>query len=412
MRKRFYIAIGISVLALLAFGIQNSNTKKSLWHLENKNTQYVAGKPIQLHFSSNTTTDEKAQLFIIHSYGKTIVEGQMTNGKIKFDIPKIYTQKTGVISWFFIHPNTTPTHGKIEIIPNNQTKTLIENYLGPRSILAGGTDFTMMVTVPTDSYDNPKTEGTTVTVFDQFLSDIRSENLKTKDFIVWKNIYSNRKSGQLIASSSCDKTTTKEIETEVYPNIATDFTIQYTRNHDFADGNQISTISTSVIRDAYGNIVSDGTTVVFNILTKKQAFLKTVGTTINGIASGQILHPDHPDTYTITGYVTGIAKSNTIAVTYKPILESFRYAFSNHNRKIIVGPLTSFMGQLVPDGIKVSLRIFHNNQWVETLTEFSSRGMATFKLPRDFYKENNYHFEITALGITQKIKTKVYDTSK
>jgi hypothetical protein len=39
---------------------------------------------------------------------------------------------------------------------------------------------------------------------------------------------------------------------------------------------------------------------------------------------------------------------------YKPILSDFKIFFSEHNRKL-AGPLNSFMGQLVPDGIKVVL---------------------------------------------------------
>jgi hypothetical protein len=41
-----------------------------------------------------------------------------------------------------------------EIIPIKNTQTQIENYLGPPSILAGK-EFTMMVAVPTDGFDNP-----------------------------------------------------------------------------------------------------------------------------------------------------------------------------------------------------------------------------------------------------------------
>lgn len=411
MRKTAYILASLFILSLLAFGTSLSYSTKNEIHLETKTYQFIAGNPIQLVFSSNSNTDKK-QLYIIHSYGKTLLESKNQNGKITFEIPTIYTQKTGVVSWFLIGDGNEQTKGTFEIIPNNKTKTQIENYLGPRSILAGGSEFTMMVTVPTDSYDNPKQEGTQVDIKDQFLNAVNTETKKTKNFITWKNIYSNQKSGQILASTSSGQTVSKEIETEVYPNIATDFTIGYSRNHNYADGNQITTISSSIIKDQYGNIVSDGTTVLFNIKTKNDLNLKTLGTTINGIASGQILHPDHLDTYTITGYVTGIAKSNSITVEYKPIISTFSYHFSNKNRQITVGPLTSFMGQLVPDGIKVTLKIYARNKLIETLLADSSRGIATFNLPVEFYKEKGYRFEITTLGITQKTETKNYDTSK
>jgi hypothetical protein len=297
-------------------------------------------------------------------------------------------------------------------VPNNKTKTLIENYLGPRSILAGGAEFTMMVAVPTDSYDNPKPDETLVVIKHQFLDIVTTETKKTKNFIAWKNIYSSIKSGQILSSTASEKTVTKEIETEVYPNIATDFSIFYSRNHDYADGNQITTITTSVIKDRFGNIVSDGTTVLFNISTKNKTLLKTIGTTINGIAAGQILHPDHADIYSITGYVIGIAKSNAIVLDYKQIISSFNYSFSKSNRQITVGPLYSFMGQLVPDGIKVTVKIFHENKLVNTLLEETSKGIARFNITQDFYKEKQYNFEISTLGVTTKTKNINYDINK
>jgi hypothetical protein len=58
------------------------------------------------------------------------------------------------------------------------------------------------------------------------------------------------------------------------------------------------------------------------------------------------------------------------------------------------------MGQLVPDGIKVVLKIFHEDS-VSTLQERQLKGFANFDIPSDFYKEKNYHFEIQTLGITK-----------
>jgi hypothetical protein len=410
MKKTFYILLSLWLLLLFAFEAPSFIAKENDIHLSSINTVFVAGKKIELTFSSSKT--EKRQLFIIHSYGKTIIDGKNSDEKIIFTIPAIYAKKTGTVSWFLIANEKTVLNGTFEIMPNDKTKTQIENYLGPRSILAGGKEFTMMVTIPTDGFDNPKSENTPVVIKHQFLNNVTTVSKNTNDFIAWKTIYSNTLSGQIIASTACNKTVTKEIETEVYPNIATDFSISYTRNHDYADGNQLTTLTTSIIKDAYNNTVSDGTMVVFHITTQNQMFLKTFGSTINGIASGQILHPDHLDSYAVKGYITGIAKSNILHIDYKPILSDFIYSFSDHNRKLTIGPLNSFMGQLVPDGIKVVLKIFHEDYLISTLQEYSSKGMANFYIPSDFYREKNYRFEIQTLGITKKTEIKNYVFNK
>ncbi|MCZ8196083.1 MAG: hypothetical protein O9267_00570 [Flavobacterium sp.] len=411
MKKARNLLILLSALLLLASGTALVSDKKVTFELVSKSETYIAGNSIELEFYSKSEK-EKPQLYIVHSYGKTLLDATIEKGNYIFKLPKNYYQKTGIVSWFLIYNDETINSGTFEILPNDKTKTVIENYLGPRTILAGGKEFTMMVTVPTDSLDNPKKENTNVILKYQFLQNITNLTLKTKDFIAWYDIYSPTKSGKMLVSSECNKIDSKEIETEIYSNIATNFTINYTRNHDFADGNQITHFTSSVIKDQYGNTVSDGTMVSFIIKTKNNLVLKTFGTTINGMASAQILHPDHQEVYKVKGFVTGIAESNSITINYKPIISKFNYSFSNKNRTITVGPIKSFMNQLVPDGIKVVLKIFNQDSLVTTLQEDTSKGMATFEISEDFYKEKNYRFEITTLGITQKTETLNYELHK
>jgi hypothetical protein len=407
MKKIIYTLFIMSILLLLAFGTSLSKNKETLI-LITKTKTFIAGHTIKIEFSTTSKTIQP-QLFIIHSYGKTILSCTNKDGKLTFKLPDVFSKKTGYVSWFLIENNKNIFKGSFEIMPNDNTKTQIENYLGPRSILAGGKEFTMMVAVPCDGFDNPILENSTVTIKNQFLENITIHNQKTKDFIGWENIFSNKPSGKMLVSTECKNIATKEIETEIYPNIATNFSIYYKRNHEYGDGNQITSLSTSIIRDDYNNIVIDGTMVSFIINTKNNYILKTFGTTINGIATGEILHPDHEDVYTVKGYVTGIAQSNILQINYKPVLATFNYAFSNENRKIIVGPIKSFMNQLVPDGIKVILKIFQNDKLVSTLQKDTSKGMTTFNISSAYYKAKKYRFEISSLGITKKTQTKSYD---
>ncbi len=406
--KKTALLFSVFALILVAFATSLPKSKQLKFTLQTPNSNFEAGNKINLVFLTPSKT-AKPKLFIVHDYGKTLLNGKNNNGKISFVLPDFYTKKAGVVSWFLINNDKNCLKGTFEIFPNDKTETKIENYLGPPSILAGGSEYTMMVTIPTDSYDNPKRTNTPTLIKHQFLENITVDQIKTKDFIAWKNIYSPNKSGKLLVSTQCDSIAVKEIETEVYPNIATNFTIFFSRNHEFADGNQITDLSTSLIKDAYGNTVSDGTLVSFIIRTKNNYVLKTFGTTIKGIASAKMLHPDHKETYSIKGYVTGIAESNSLVINYKPIISNFNYNFSNKNRLLTVGPLKSFMNQIVPDGIRVVVKIFHNNKLVDTELEESAKGLANFYISKDFYKEKTYRFEITTLGITKKTSILNYD---
>ncbi|OHT47076.1 MULTISPECIES: Ig-like domain-containing protein [Flavobacterium] len=370
---------------------------------------FIAGDKIILDFKGNSSN--KPKLFLIHSLGKTLLDGTIKNDKLTFILPRIYAEKAGHIDWFLAVNGENKLHGNFEILPNNGTKTNIENYLGPPSTLVGDDHFVMYVTIPTDDFDNPKPENTLVIFRSQFLNAITTQTVKTKDLIAWKIIKAPTKSGIVLVSAQCNATITKEFDAVIFAGIATNFMISFIRNHQFADGNQITTLKTTIIKDKFGNVVSDGTMVSFIISTTGGMVLKSFGTTINGIATAQILHPDHQDVYTVKAYVAGIAESNSIAINYMPINPKIEFGFSKDNRTIIVGPLRSFMNQLVPDGIKVSLKVYHHNQLIATLQEDSEKGYAVFTISSEYYKEKKYSFEISTLGSSEKVEEKKYDSN-
>lgn len=410
MKKKIYLLLFVSVALILVSNTLLPKKITSDFSLETKEKTFIAGAKIALKFKTKITN--KPQLFLIHSYGKTLLTGSINNDKITFLLPSIYARKIGNVDWFLVEGGDKKLQGSFEILPNNQTKTQIENHVGPPSTLVGDGHFVMYVTVPTDGFDNPKSTNTPVIYKSQFLNVFTNEIILTKDLIAWKDFYAPTKSGIILLSSECAKTITKEYDAVIYPAIATNFVINYTRHHEYADGNQITTLKSSIIRDKFGNVISDGTMVTFIITTQNKMVLKTFGTTLDGIATAKILHPDHQDVFIVKAFVTGIAESNNIAIDYKPINPIIEYKFSKDNRTILVGPLRSFMNQLAPDGIKVKLKIFHNNQLVETLSEGSSKGKATFNILFESFKENTYSFEISTLGKTQKIQERKYVSSK
>ncbi|MBE0393558.1 hypothetical protein [Flavobacterium sp. PL002] len=410
IKKLTTVLLPLVLFFLFVFAISKTNNTEAAFTLDTSKKTFVAGRPISLHFST-TSKSATADLFIIHSYGKTILKAKNNNGKLVFNIPPLYCLKTGFVTWYLLQNNEKIITGDFSIRPNDDTATVLENYLGPTTILTGQEHFTMMVAIPTDSYDNPKEDNTTVFIKDQFLENVTVTTKKTASFIAWKNIYSRNKSGKMLVSTECNTTGSKEFETEITPSPATNFTINFKRNHEFADGNQITKLETSVIKDQFGNLIGDGTLVTFQVTTNNNSLLKTYAATINGIAIGQLLHPDHQDIYRVKAYITGMAESKPIQISYKPLIRTFPYEFYEKNRKITVGPLKSFMKQIVPDGIKVELKIFHHKELIETKITESSKGYANFILFPPFYKEKEYRFEITTLGITRKTEIKKYETN-
>lgn len=395
---RIFIPVFI-LLASTSYSIFNSSKDITQFQLLTLKTNFEAGEIIHLKFFSEE--DTPSALSIKGSYGTTILFPQKKNDTLLFEFPDFITEKTGEVHWKFFQKNTERI-GTISIQPK-AGKTFLESYFGPRTIIAGGNDYSMLSVIPTDIYDNPLQDSTLVNINYEFLGYQTESKVATEHFIAWKNIYSRDLAGNILVASNYNGTSSKELLTEIYPSNATDFTITAERNHQYADGNQICTFKSSVIKDAYGNIIADGTFVEFFIWDKNNTVLKTSGNTIKGVATAKMLHPDSETEWRIKAYVTGFAESNEVTLSYLPVMDEFPIKFSKDGRTIKIGPLKSFMGQLIPDGAVVSLKILNTeNQLIELKKDTSFEGVVEFYLKSDFYPDNTYHFELECAGIQKK----------
>ncbi|WP_299338959.1 hypothetical protein [uncultured Psychroserpens sp.] len=381
---------------------REDNTFSDIKLLTDKSV-FQAGEPITLQFSS-TNNSIAPQLYCTNSHGSTLLEPLKKGTLIDYKLPDYMTRKIGVLHWRLLNNNSL-IRGSIEIVSKKQVAHM-ETYIGPPSIEAGGTDYTMLVVIPTDSLDNPLPDNTTVVTKHQFLTKISTDTVKTRHLIAYKNINSEIKSGRMLVSSESHNTNSKEFTINVLPSIPKGFTISAQRPHDYADGNQQTVFSTSVLKDSYGNVVSDGTFVSFFITTNNGNILKSYGKTIKGVAEARMIHPDHQSQWNVQAYVTGMAESNTITLTYKQVFKEFNVEFSDNNRTITVGPLQSFMKQMAPDGLEIKLYIYKNNELLEQRIKFSVDGFAHFKLKPNILENDTYDFKIKTAGIEQSFNSK------
>ena len=399
--KYIYISILLGLLLSTTVAMQTHEVSSN-YKLLSKQDAYTAGDAIVLHFSFTGNAD--VSLYCSNSYGSVLLNPVATKDELSFKIPESISKKSGVLNWQLIS-NKTELTGQLDIKPKSKINS-IESYLGPPSIEAGGTDFTMLVVIPTDDLDNPLIDSIQVAIKHQFLANQSASDVFTKHGFGYKNIYSETKSGRILISSESLDLNSKEYDVNVVPAIPTNFEITAERIHDYADGNQITTLRTSVIKDRYDNIVSDGTFVTFFITNKDSYKSKTSGATINGIATAKLLQPEQEEQWTLKAYVEGMANSNTIVLDYKQAVEDFEVAFSDDKRTITIGPLKSFMNQRVPDGLRVQLSIYKNGILEDESIENSLNGMAKFHLNPVRFPMGIYKLEFTTAGI-KKTYTKV-----
>lgn len=369
---------------------------------------YQAGQPITIKFQ--TTSLINTQLILSNAFGSSTIRPEKSDQELLFSIPKNYSRKSGLCHWVLL-ANGKPVHkGMLKIAPKTSVKATLETYFGPRSITAGGIDFSMLICVTTDPFDNVFPNGTEALFKSQFLSSISESKVPSEDLISWKNIYSTNKSGRILVTASVEEITSKELTTMVFAANAESFTVEAKRNHTYADGNQIMGLHTDVIKDRFDNIISDGSMVNFIIENSKGSLLKTVAPSIGGIAKANMLHPSEKDEWKITAYVTGAAKSNTIKTKFDTAITDYTVNFSPDNRTILIGPLKSFMEQLVPDGIILQLDVHsETGVYIESKKISSIKGLGTFELPSEYFANGNYHLVIKAVGIIKTFDVTLYE---
>lgn len=371
--------------------------------LVTQKTNYKAGDSIRLVFNTDKQT-KTLKLHVKNAFGTLLLPYQKQNDQIVFTLPTNFTRKAGLCFWKLIQENETLLKGNIDIIPMTEKGTNMETYFGPRSITAGDNDYSMLVIAPTDVYDNTVSNGTEVTIKTQFLDKISDVKVATKNLMAWYNVRSPQKSGRMLVTALCNGTTSKELTTIVFPANSTDFKIDAIMDHDFADGNQIIKFKSDKIKDEFGNVVSDGTLVTFMIKNQKDAYLYTVGTTIDGVVEARTLHPSAAAEWNVQAYITGASKSNAINVSFKTAIADYEIYFSKGNRNIDIGPLKSFMKQLVPDGILVQLDIYSSTgEFIETKKTTTKKGVSNIFLSPEYLPNGTYKLIIEAAGIKKEL---------
>ncbi|WP_418512371.1 hypothetical protein [Corallibacter sp.] len=383
------------------FVVQQQESVKDIKLLTTK-TQFDVGNVISLKFSGNETSTPL--LYCSSSYGSTLISSAITDNTLAYTIPEAISNKTGVVNWKLVNDSTLLS-GKFNINPKAEVATM-ETYIGPPSIEAGGTDYTMLVVIPTDSLDNPVPSNTQVNAKHQFLASEDTSAIFTNNLIAYKNIYSKTEHGRMLISSESLGTNSKEFTINVTAAIPSNFNIYSKRPHDYADGNQITTFSTSIIKDRFNNTVSDGTFVTFIITNSQGNILKTSGTTIDGVASAKMIHPDYSDNWVVKAFIDGMAESDEITINYKQAINDFDVTFSKNNRNINVGPLQSFMQQMIPDGLQVTLHIYKNNALIQSEIKTSYNGFVSFNINENIYLKGQYDFTVIAAGIEKNFKNK------
>nr|WP_297784858.1 hypothetical protein [uncultured Allomuricauda sp.] len=369
--------------------------------LNSTEREFTAGDPIVLKFKGKAV---KQLLLIQNGWGTIALQPDSTITDLTFTLPQAITQKSGLAHWSLLHQKTKVAKGSINILPSNTLSESMESYIGPTSIFADNQDQAMIVSLPQDTYGNPLPDSTIIELTEKFKNVQNNTSMPVKDMIANAYVGGYGEVGELFLGTSLENQVSKEFTLSVLPTKADDFAINFDRQHNNADGNQVISFTTSTIRDRNDNIVADGTMVNFVVEDRSGNQYQTYGQTLNGVAVGKMLHPEAPTQWKVKAHISGLSKSNSLELGFEAAVKDYTVHISENGRTITVGPILSYMKQWIPDGMGIYLEIKSpDGESLLTQETTSRKGMGKFELPENINAYENT-VKITVAGIEKRIE--------
>jgi hypothetical protein len=364
---------------------------------------YIAGTPINILYEG---VQHPTHLVVSHSYGTYMLYPKHNGEVVSFDIPNAIAEKRGGLDMILYAKEQIIDRANTLIIPETLKNPEIEAYCGPKHLIVGGKDQAMMTLSLLDQYGNPYPRGTIVAL-NSMISDQKSTvSIETDDLIGYHRIASPNKTGFGAVSAAFGQVGSKEFRLDFYANDPMDYYISVERQHGFADGSQLVRISTSVIKDGFGNVVEDGTLINFQIRDTQGTVISIWGESIEGIAEISIPAPIRATNWIIDSFIANYAKSNSTSLSFAQAIDEL--AVSSTGSVLSIGPVLSFMNQFVKEGTLVKIEMKGRRQYSFLLPIKNAKCSLLYE--DQFVEEGAYTIVVSLGGLTQTIKTSVaYD---
>lgn len=223
---------------------------------------------------------------------------------------------TGWISTEVLYEGKIINQKAYHVLPLSVAMPL-DTYLGSKSVIANAEDWAMLTAIPTDTFGNLVRAQTPVR-FELVRPNELVENKQalTNYGVAYQIITSQTKAGKTLGYVSVNHVKSKEKELLEVADFPVDFRIWSEYTTPFTDGRQTFKIKTDVLKDRHGNIVPDGTLVLFECQDTNNTLRQLNGYTLGGIATIVMQNPVSAGSLRIQASVNGGGKSNLMMATF------------------------------------------------------------------------------------------------
>lgn len=333
-----------------------------------------------------------------NSYGIHLLRATFQEQYAWFELKPEMTIRAGMATLV-----VTSGHAYGEAMIDMQADRMVDPVVplvGARSIIADGAHYAMAVVVPTDQYGNPPPNGTMVDYKSLHPGDnLRQYEDDVEHLLSWIRVYSGTTAGRTIITAVVDDAFGPEGTLTEIPGWPEPFNITATPPTLPADGFHLVNLRSDTIVDRFGNVISDGTIVEYQLIGPDGAIREFPTLVIDGIAEVEIQSPRTPGMYEVRGLAYGM-QTEPIEIEFSPgpALGQFevlvRVDMEAGDLVVTAGPLISPLDQFVADGTDVFYTFTdeNDNKWTEVA--YAEAGYAELSVRLVKLEETNYQIDV------------------
>jgi hypothetical protein len=280
-------------------------------------TQIVAGSNAPLVY--NEVESGVYNILIKSVFGVTVLEKIAKEQKLTLHLPKILGRQSGNL---FLEvrnkSNTTAIYDTVLVLPDTSATAKLEAYLGPTRVEASKENFTAIVAFLLDPFDNlwtgdQKIDVTVSRPIDQ--EKYRSDGAKP---LIYQQFPTSIHSGKGFLDINTPHAGSVTRSFSVYPSEPEYCSISFDRKPKIAGDRSDIVISSSIIKDSFGNTVAEGTSLKLKIKQKENVTDIPV-LVVNGRVSIAFPTPKEPGKLILTLFSRGKKLSNTLHLDLKSV---------------------------------------------------------------------------------------------
>lgn len=311
------------------------------------------------------------------------------DGRAVFRVPPAESPESGVVRLTALQ-GTRAAVAEVEIEPGPAVDPH-DLYLGPRTVIADGIDFTMIVAVPEDEFGNPIATGTDVNfVVTRPDLSVEIDERVTENLLSFDRITARTVTGKTRVSVNVNDATGREMTFLEVAGLPDPFAVRVIDPAIPADGVSIVRVRTDELADEFGNLLPDGTDVILDVsgVTGRR---RIKGETIKGVAEFSVEAPSRSGRIELQATASG-RNSEVLVVDFPNAVADLPVVTAPHldGIELTIGPVITTRGSYVAEGTQARITT-ESRSWLVPLGE----GLATFVVPK-----TDQPIDVEVLGYT------------